>query len=184
MRNISITCEEVVQIYQENQYALDKITENVVKLLDRRAEKISTAESCTGGLLSELITNVPGASAVFEMGVCTYSDRVKTKLLNVPESVLLEYNAVSQQTAEAMVKGLRKLSGAELCISITGIAGPSGGTKDQPVGTVYAGVLYKDTICVVNLKLYKVCRQDRHEIRRAAAVCAFGIALRILMEDE
>ncbi len=184
MRSISITCEEIVQIYKENRDALDKTAENVVQLLDERAEKISTGESCTGGLLSELITAVSGASAVFEMGVCTYSDRMKQKLLHVPESILIEHTAVSSQTAEAMVLGLRQESGAELCISITGIAGPSGGTEAQPVGTVYAGVLYRDTLCVTDLQLYRVCRQERHAIRHAAAVCAFGIALRILMEDE
>lgn len=184
MRTIRISHDEIVQIYKENRDTLDKATESIVQLLDKRAEKISTGESCTGGLLSQLITSVSGASSVFEMGVCTYSDRMKTKLLGVPEDILEKYTAVSYETAEAMVLGLRHESGAELCISITGIAGPSGGTESQPVGTVYAGVLYRDRLCVTNLMLWDVCPADRQEIRHAAAVCAFGTALRMLMEDE
>lgn len=184
MRTIRISHDEIVQIYKENRDTLDKATESIVQLLDKRAEKISTAESCTGGLLSQLITSVSGASSVFEMGVCTYSDRIKTKLLGVPEEILEEYTAVSPETAEFMVLGLRRESGAELCISITGIAGPSGGTENQPVGTVYAGVLYRDILCVTDLMLWDVCASERQEIRHAAAVCAFGIALRMLMEDE
>lgn len=184
MRRIRVSCEEIVQIYKENRNALDKVLENIVQLLDKRAEKISTAESCTGGLLSQLLTSVSGVSSVFEMGVCTYSNKMKTKLLGVPEDILDTYTAVSEETAEAMARGLQRESGAELCLSITGIAGPTGGTKDQPVGTVYAGVLYKDKICTENLRLWNVCPCNRQAIREAAAVCAFGIALRFLMEDE
>ncbi len=184
MRTMRISHDEIVQIYKENRNTLDKAIESIVQLLDKRAEKVSTGESCTGGLLSELITSVSGASSVFEMGVCTYSNRMKTHLLGVPEDVFEKYSAVSPETAEAMALGLRRGSGAELCISVTGIAGPSGGTESQPVGTVYTGVLYRDRLCVTNLMLWDVCPADRREIRHAAAVCAFGIALRMLMEDE
>ena len=106
MRTIRISHDEIVQIYKDNRDTLDKATESIVQLLDKRAEKISTGESCTGGLLSQLITSVSGASSVFEMGVCTYSDRMKTKLLGVPEDILEKYTAVSYETAEAMVLGL------------------------------------------------------------------------------
>ncbi len=184
MRSISVSCEEIVQIYKENRNTLDKVLENIVQLLDKRAEKISTAESCTGGLLSQLITSVSGASSVFEMGVCTYSNRMKMKLLHVPEDILDTFSAVSAETAEAMVRGLQRESGAELCISVTGIAGPTGGTEAKPIGTVYAGVLYRDKLCVEDLRLWSVCPCNRQAIREAAAVCAFGIALRFLMEDE
>ncbi len=184
MRTISLSCEEIVQIYKENRNTLDKVLENIVQLLDKRAEKISTAESCTGGLLSQLITSISGASAVFEMGVCTYSDRIKSKLLGVPKETLSCYTAVSRETAEAMVLGMKEQSEADLCISVTGIAGPGGGTEEQPVGTVYIGILYKDMLFAENLRLWNVCDCTRKAVREAAAVCAFGIALKMLVEGE
>lgn len=180
---MSISCEEIVQIYKENRNTLDKTIECIVQLLDKRVMKISTGESCTGGLLSELITAVPGASKVFEMGVCTYSDNMKKKLLHVPEKILSRFGAVSPQTAEAMALGLRELSGADLCISVTGLAGPGGGTDDCPVGTVYTGIILGDRICTAHLKTYEMCCMSRSEVRYAAAVCAFGIALRMLVEE-
>ncbi len=106
------------------------------------------------------------------------------KLLHVPEDILDTFSAVSAETAEAMVRGLQRESGAELCISVTGIAGPTGGTEAKPIGTVYAGVIYREKLCVEDLRLWSVCPCNRQAIREAAAVCAFGIALRFLMEDE
>lgn len=183
MKSMSVSCEDVVQIYKENVNVLDKTIESIVQLLDKRDLKISTAESCTGGLLSELITSVSGASKVFEMGLCTYSNDVKMKLLGVAEDILSKYGAVSYQTAEAMVLGLKKLSGADLCISITGLAGPGGGTPDCPVGTVYAGIMFGDKLCVCHIKAYEMQCITRREVRNAAAVCAFGISLRMLLEE-
>lgn len=183
MRNVCLSCDEIVQIYKENRNTLDKTIENIVQLLDKRVMKISTCESCTGGLLSELITAVPGASKVFELGVCTYSNEMKMKLLNVPSDILSRFGAVSPQTAETMALGLKELSGADLCISITGLAGPGGGTDDCPVGTVYTGIVLGDRICTAHLKTYDMCCMSRSEVRNAAAVCAFGIALRMLVEE-
>lgn len=183
MKNMSVSCEKVVQIYRENANTLDKTIESIVQLLDKRDLKISTAESCTGGLLSELITNVPGASRVFEMSVCTYSNAVKSRLLGVPEEILSRYGAVSFETAKAMAVGLQGLSGADLCISITGLAGPGGGTPECPVGTVYAAVAFEDKLCTAHIKAYKMHCECRSEVRYAAAVCAFGIALRMLLEE-
>ena len=96
---------------------LDKTVSDVVKLLKQRNWKIASAESCTGGFVSQMITSVSGASSVFELGLCTYSDRMKHNLLGVPEEILQKYGAVSPQTAEAMVRGLHKKSGADVCIS-------------------------------------------------------------------
>ena len=127
------------EIFTQN---LDRTVTNVVQLLMLKAMTISTAESCTGGLLSELITSVPGASQVFELGVCTYSNRIKQALLNVPEGMLAQYGPVSRQVALAMVRGLKEKSDADLCISVTGLAGPGGGTPEQPVGTVYVGFAF------------------------------------------
>ena len=118
---------------------LDKLVTNVVELLIRRGISVSTAESCTGGLLSELITAVPGASQVFELGICTYSERIKSRFLGVSPETLRQYGVVSRETALEMVIGLKKVSGADICVSVTGIAGPGGGTAETPVGTVFIG---------------------------------------------
>ncbi len=119
---------------------LDKITENVVQLLEGITCTVATAESCTGGLLSGAITAVSGASSVFGYGVCTYANEAKMKLLSVKAETLEEYGAVSAQTAREMADGIRKLSGADYGVSTTGIAGPTGGTADKPVGTVCIGI--------------------------------------------
>ena len=116
------------EIFTQN---LDRTVTNVVQLLMLKAMTISTAESCTGGLLSELITSVPGASQVFELGVCTYSNRIKQALLNVPEGMLAQYGPVSRQVALAMVRGLKEKSDADLCISVTGLAGPGAARRNR-----------------------------------------------------
>lgn len=119
---------------------LDKITENVVQLLEGVNSTVATAESCTGGLLSGTIVSVSGASSVFGYGVCTYANEAKMKLLSVKEETLDKYGAVSTETAREMAEGIRRLSKADYGISTTGIAGPSGGTPDKPVGTVCIGI--------------------------------------------
>ena len=161
---------------------LDKTVENVVKLLEREGLTIATAESCTGGLLSELITSVSGASAVFELGICTYSQRIKTEFLGVPTEVIQEFGVVSEETALSMVKGLKKRSGADVCVSVTGIAGPSGGTADTPVGTVYIGFDICGSQFVRLPELWKLSDMSRTNIRRCAAAYAFGTIEKILME--
>lgn len=100
---------------------------------------ISIAESCTGGLLSHSLTNIPGSSKYFDRGIVTYSNQAKQELLDVSEKTLIEHGAVSVQTAKEMVLGLKERSNADIGISTTGIAGPTGGTKDKPVGLVYIG---------------------------------------------
>jgi nicotinamide-nucleotide amidase len=122
---------------------LDKTVTDVLQLLKKEKLRISFAESCTGGLLSRLLTANAGASEVYELGVCTYSNRMKTKLLGVSPELLDSYGAVSPETAQAMAEGLHKLSGADICVSVTGIAGPGGGTPQKPVGTVYSGIFLK-----------------------------------------
>lgn len=119
---------------------LDKIAENVVQLLVNKNSVLSTAESCTGGLVSAMITSVSGASGVFGFGVCTYANEAKMKLLGVKSETLDFVGAVSEETAKEMADGIRKLSGSDYGVSTTGIAGPTGGTPDKPVGTVWIGV--------------------------------------------
>jgi len=118
---------------------LDK-AELVVKLLFSKGLKIATAESCTGGMLAEKITSVGGASSCFGIGVITYSNESKVKILGVSENTLSQFGAVSEQTAREMAAGIKKLSKADIAVSITGIAGPDGGTIDKPVGLVYVGI--------------------------------------------
>lgn len=136
-------CEPVVEELKKRLgdyiYGIDKenLEEVVVTELGKRGLHLACAESCTGGLLSSRITDIPGASAVFHMGAVTYANEIKTMLLGVPEETLRQYGAVSEQTARAMAEGVRKASGSELGVAITGIAGPDGGTAEKPVGLVY-----------------------------------------------
>lgn len=120
--------------------AIDKTADSVVKLLVKRNKKIATAESCTGGLISAAITSISGSSQVFDVGICTYANSAKQHYLGVPAQTLDTFGAVSAQTAIYMAKGIRLAAGSDIGISVTGIAGPTGGTPDKPVGTVYVGL--------------------------------------------
>ena len=111
------------------------------KLLKRKKATLSIAESCTGGLISHRVTNVPGSSEYMERAVVVYSNKSKIELLGVSETTLKRYGAVSSQTAEEMVKGIQALSQSTYAISVTGIAGPTGGTPQKPVGTVFIGII-------------------------------------------
>lgn len=161
---------------------LDKTVTSVVELLKQRGLTIATAESCTGGLLSELITSVSGASEVFELGLCTYSENMKHRFLSVPDSDISRYGVVSEKVALGMVKGLKKISGADICVSVTGIAGPGGGTPETPVGTVYIGFDICGRQFVRLPELWTLNDKSRSNIRRTAAMYAFGIIEKILME--
>ena len=116
------------------------LNQKIVSLLKRKKLKIAVAESCTGGMLSSAITSISGSSKVFKMGLVTYSNPAKIGILKVSQKIIKKYGAVSIQCCLAMVNNLSKISKSELCVSITGIAGPSGGTKTKPVGLVYIGV--------------------------------------------
>ena len=116
------------------------LNKKIVLLLKRKKLKIAFAESCTGGLLSSAITTVSGSSKVFTMGLITYSNQAKTGLLKVSQKIIKKYGAVSNQCCLAMVNNLSKISKSKVCISITGIAGPKGGSKQKPVGLVYIGI--------------------------------------------
>ena len=116
------------------------LNQKIVSLLKRKKLKLAIAESCTGGMLSSAITSVSGSSKVFTMGLVTYSNQAKTNILKIPNQILKKNGAVSVQCCLAMVNNLSKISKAKVCISITGIAGPKGGSKQKPVGLVYIGV--------------------------------------------
>ena len=112
----------------------------LIDLLQKKKLKIAVAESCTGGMLSSAITSVSGSSKVFTMGLVTYSNKAKTSILKVPKKIIKKYGAVSHQCCSSMVKNLSKISKSNICVSITGIAGPNGGSKKKPVGLVYIGI--------------------------------------------
>ncbi len=111
--------------------------------------KVSVAESCTGGLISKILTDVSGISEVYDCGICSYANHVKEKLLGVDSEVLKEFGAVSPQVAAQMAQGVRALASADLGISTTGIAGPTGGSAQKPVGTIFIGISTKDTTNVI-----------------------------------
>lgn len=121
---------------------------NLVKILIKKKLKIAFAESCTGGMLASEITSISGASKVFGLGLVTYSNQAKITVLKVNKSIIQKYGAVSPQCCEAMVKNLSKISKAQINVSITGIAGPNGGTKKKPVGLVYIGVKKNNKIFI------------------------------------
>ena len=108
----------------------------LVEALKDKGMKIASVESCTAGLLSKIITDAPGSSDVFDLGITTYSNEMKTKMVGVPEEILASHGAVSPETARAMAEGIRRVSGADIGISTTGIAGPGGGSPEKPVGLV------------------------------------------------
>ena len=112
----------------------------IISFLKRKKLKISIAESCTGGMLSSEITSVSGSSKIFSMGFVTYSNQAKVKILKVPDAILKKYGAVSVQCCLAMLNNLSKISKTKVNISITGVAGPNGGSKQKPVGLVYIGI--------------------------------------------
>ena len=117
-----------------------KLAKKVVKLLSKKRLKISFAESCTGGLLSSSITSISGSSKVFTLGFVTYSNLTKINILKVPKKILIKHGAVSYETCLSMVKNINKIAKTNISLSITGVAGPKGGTKQKPVGLVYIGI--------------------------------------------
>jgi nicotinamide-nucleotide amidase len=124
------------------------IEERIGRILRERRLKIAVAESCTGGLIANRITDVQGASDYFEMGFVTYSNDSKELFLFVPEEIIEAMGAVSTEVAGAMAEGVREATGADVALSVTGIAGPGGGTPEKPVGTVYVGLASKDGVFI------------------------------------
>ena len=161
---------------------LDKLVTSVVKLLLYRGVSISTAESCTGGLLSELITAVSGASQIFQLGICTYSEQMKTEFLGVSPDIMRNYGVVSRETALAMAAGLKKISGADICVSVTGIAGPGGGTPEKPVGTVFTAFDIFGRLTSSQLPFSTITDFSRAGIRMAAAYHIFETIKNALTE--
>ena len=144
---------------------LNSKSKKIVSLLKRKKLKISLAESCTGGLLSSAITAVSGSSKVFALGLVTYSNQSKNSVLKIPKKIIRIYGAVSYETCFSMVRNLSKINKTEVSVSITGIAGPKGGTRKKPVGLVYIGIK-KGNKTLVKKHLFK--NKGRLYIQKAA----------------
>ena len=149
---------------------------SLVRLLTKKKLKISFAESCTGGMLASNITSINGASKIFNLGLVTYSNQAKIKVLKVNKSIIKKYGAVSYECCYAMVNNLSKISKANINVSITGIAGPKGGTQQKPVGLVYIGVK-KGNKTQINKSLFK--SKKRSSIQKATVKRALDLVLRI-----
>ena len=149
----------------------------LIYLLKKKRLKLAIAESCTGGMLSSSITSVSGASKVFTMGLVTYSNQAKISILKVPKQIIKKHGAVSIQCCLSMVNNLSKISKSKVCVSITGIAGPKGGTKQKPVGLVYIGVKNQKKI-IVSKNQFK--NKGRSAIQKATVKKALNLILRQL----
>ena len=156
---------------------MKKLSQKLVKLLTKKRLKISFAESCTGGLLSSSITSISGSSKVFTIGLVTYSNQSKISILKVPKNTIRKYGAVSYETCLSMVKNLNKISKTNISVSVTGIAGPRGGSKKKPVGLVFIGIK-KGNKTLVKKHLFK--NKNRSSIQKVSVNKALNLILSVL----
>ena len=153
------------------------LCKKIVSLLKRKKLKIAVAESCTGGLLSSAITSISGSSKVFNLGLVTYSNESKIKLLKISKKIIRKYGAVSEPVCKAMAKNVSKIGKTNISISVTGIAGPHGGSKKKPVGLVYLGFKNGNKI---NIKKYLIKNKGRSYIQKNAVRKCLELILRSL----
>ena len=156
------------------------LPKKIISLIKRKRMKLSIAESCTGGMLSSAITSVSGSSKVFTMGLVTYSNQAKTSILKVPKKIIKKYGAVSVQCCLAMVNNLSKISNSKACVSITGIAGPKGGSKKKPVGLVYIGIRVGKKV-VVNKCNFK--NKGRIFIQKQTVKKTLNLLVQLIRQD-
>lgn len=171
--------EQVKEILGEHVIGVNvnSIQEVCLNLLKEKALTLGTAESCTGGLIAKLITDLPGASAVLKGGIVSYTNEVKAGVLGVPEDMLEKYGAVSPQVAESMARGAKKVLGCDIALSSTGVAGPDPDDRGNPVGLVYLGLAYGED-CIV--REYHAGKGDRDRVRRMSAGTALDMVRRYL----
>ena len=156
---------------------MKKLSQKIVNVLRKKGLKISFAESCTGGLLSSSITSISNSSKVFTIGLVTYSNQSKINLLKVPKKIISKHGTVSYETCLSMVKNLNKISKTNISVSITGIAGPKGGTKKKPVGLVFIGIKKGNKILV---KKYLFKNKKRSSIQKITVNKALNLILSFL----
>ena len=154
-----------------------KLEKKILNILVKKKLKLAVAESCTGGMLSSAITSVSGSSKVFTLGLVAYSNQSKTKVLRVSKNIIRKYGSVSEQVCLTMVKNLSKISKTNISVSITGIAGPGGGTKIKPVGLVYVGIKKGNR---TEVKKYLFKNKGRAYIQKAAVNKSLGLILSFL----
>jgi nicotinamide-nucleotide amidase len=156
---------------------MKNLSNKLVKKLIKKKIKISFAESCTGGLLSSAITSISGSSKIFNLGLVTYSNKAKIDVLKVSKKIITKYGAVSKECCKSMVKNLSKISKANISVSVTGIAGPNGGTKLKPVGLVYIGIKKGKKITI---KKNKFKSKNRNTIQILATKKVIKIILKLI----
>lgn len=157
----------------------ETMEEAVVRLLAKYDLTVTTAESCTGGMIAAKIVNVPGASEVFNEGFITYSNKAKRKTLDVSKNTLKKYGAVSEETAREMALGGVFAADTDACVAVTGIAGPDGGTEEKPVGLVYISCCFKNEVTVEQCNFHGT----RQEIREQAAISALDLLRRQILNN-
>lgn len=173
--------KEIKKRFGEAVYTTDEkenLTDVVVKLLKKHELTVTTAESCTGGLLAGTLVGVPGVSEVFREGFVTYSNKAKRKLLDVSKSTLKKYGAVSAQTAKEMAKGGVFATDSDICVAITGLAGPDGATPEKPIGLVYIACYMNDKVHVEEFRF----KGDRQKIRERTVIQALDVLRRSILE--
>jgi nicotinamide-nucleotide amidase len=168
--------DHIIEEIKDKPYSLAEL---VLQLCQQKNLKITTAESCTGGLIASEITKVSGSSSSFEAGFVTYSNNMKSKLLHVDENILEQYGAVSEQTVIAMAEGALSIAGADLVIAVSGIAGPTGGSKEKPVGSVWIAWGNKDKIHTK----YFCIKANRENFQRTVAARSLDLIRRLLIES-
>ena len=156
------------------------LNKKIISLIKRKRMSLSIAESCTGGMLSSSITSVNGSSKIFTMGLVTYSNQAKISILKVPQKIIKKYGAVSIQCCLSMVNNLSKISKSKVCVSITGIAGPKGGSKQKPVGLVYIGIRVGKKV-VVNKCNFK--NKGRIFIQKQTVKKALNLLEKLIKQD-
>lgn len=175
--------KELLKRFGDHIYTMDEhksLEEVIVHFLKERSLTLTTAESCTGGMIAARITDVPGASEVFKQGLVTYSNRAKRKLLDVKKITLKEYGAVSEKTAKEMAKNGAFITGSDACVSVTGTAGPTGGTEEKPVGLVYIGCCYNNKTVVKEFHF----KGERQKIREQATANALILLRECILADK
>ena len=179
-----ITAKEFKEILKEKKISPDVLHNLVVDTLIEMNKKVATAESCTGGLISKRLTEVSGVSQVFDCGVCSYANSIKHKVLGVSQETLDTVGAVSAEVARQMAQGVRALAGADYGISTTGIAGPTGGTAEKPVGLVYIAVNSAKGTTIIKSFLTEEENSNRENIRKNASDLALFTILCELYKEK
>lgn len=180
---VKTVVKEIKSRFKEDVYTTNEeetLEEVVIKLLKKKELKLTTVESCTGGLIAGRLVNVAGASDVFQQGYVTYSNKAKKRMVGVDKATLKKYGAVSKETAKEMTKGGILESDADVCVAVTGEAGPIASEEGKPVGLVYIGCYYKDKVTVKEFNF----KGDRQKIREQAVIKALDLVRRSILADE